>query len=46
LEYILDDDISLTQDLLFFDEIQDCPKAINSMKFFCEELKDLAIISA
>jgi len=46
LEYILNDTINVWQDLLFFDEIQECPLAINSLKFFCEEKKDLAIISA
>ena len=44
IEYLLDDDINLEKDLLFFDEIQECPKAINSLKFFNEELKCLPII--
>lgn len=46
LEYILNTDININTDLLFFDEIQECPNAINSLKFFCEDLPELAIISA
>ncbi len=46
LEYLLNDSIDIENDLLFFDEIQECPLAINSLKFFCEERKKLAIISA
>lgn len=46
LEYILNDIIDSENDLLFFDEIQECPKAINSLKFFCEDLPRIAIISA
>ena len=32
--------------LLFFDEIQECPRAITAMKYFCENMKDLHIICA
>ena len=32
--------------LLFFDEIQECPKAITSLKYFCEDLKELHVIGA
>ena len=46
IEYLLGDDINIEKDLLFFDEIQECSKAINSLKFFNEELKNLAIINA
>ncbi|MDQ7009339.1 MAG: AAA family ATPase [Candidatus Gracilibacteria bacterium] len=46
LEYILDENIDIKNDLIFFDEIQECPKAINSFKFFCEKKKELAIIGA
>jgi len=46
LEYILNKKIDTKNDLIFFDEIQECPKAINSFKFFCEEMKELAIIWA
>lgn len=46
LEYLLNENIDVKNDLIFFDEIQECPKAINSFKFFCEEKKELAIIWA
>ena len=32
--------------LVFFDEIQECPRAITSLKYFCEEMRDLHIICA
>lgn len=32
--------------LLFFDEIQECPRAITSLKYFCENLRDLHVICA
>ena len=32
--------------LLFFDEIQECPRAITAIKYFCENMKDLHIICA
>jgi predicted AAA+ superfamily ATPase len=32
--------------LLFFDEIQECPKAIMALRYFYEEMPDLHIISA
>ncbi|MEI8347038.1 MAG: AAA family ATPase [Pseudomonadota bacterium] len=38
--------ISLKDDLIFFDEIQDCPQALNSLKFFAEDLPHSYIISA
>lgn len=46
IEFYLWNRINIKTDLLFFDEIQDCPKAINSLKFFHEELPELNIISA
>lgn len=46
IEFELWEKIDVKNDLIFFDEIQDCPKAINSLKFFCEELRELNIISA
>ena len=42
--FFLDINIDINNDLLFFDEIQECPKAINSFKFFCEEKIELAVI--
>lgn len=32
--------------LLIFDEIQECPKALNSLKYFCEEANEYHIIAA
>ena len=31
---------------VFFDEIQDCPRAITSLKYFCENMRDLHLICA
>lgn len=38
--------INLEQDLLFFDEIQECPRALTSLKYFYEDLPQLAICAA
>lgn len=32
--------------LLFFDEIQECPRAITAMKYFCENVRKLHVICA
>lgn len=32
--------------LVFFDEIQDCPRAIQSLKYFCENLPELHVVAA
>ncbi|MDD6096305.1 MAG: AAA family ATPase, partial [Firmicutes bacterium] len=32
--------------LVVFDEIQDCPRAIQSLKYFCENLQELHLIAA
>lgn len=32
--------------LLIFDEVQDCPKVINSMKYFCENAPEYHIACA
>lgn len=32
--------------LVIFDEIQDCPRAIQSLKYFCENMPQLHIIAA
>ncbi len=34
------------QALLIFDEIQACPKALTSLKYFSEDLPELALASA
>ena len=32
--------------LVVFDEIQDCPRAIQSLKYFCENMQELHVIAA
>lgn len=32
--------------LVFFDEIQECPKAITSLKYFCENMPELHLVTA
>ena len=32
--------------LVFFDEIQECPRAITALKYFCENMKELHLICA
>lgn len=39
-------DITPGDTLLVLDEIQDCPKALESLKFFCEDTPDIHIIVA
>ncbi len=46
LEILLNAKITLGNDLLFFDEIQESPKAIMSLRYFYEELPEMHIIAA
>ena len=46
LSYVNQVPINLEKDLVFFDEIQECPKALTALKYFCENNPKLAIISA
>ncbi len=46
LEFYLDSSISVQEDILFFDEIQACPRALNSLKYFQEKKPNLAIVAA
>lgn len=39
-------DIEPDETLLIFDEIQNCPKALNSLKYFCEEANDYHVVAA
>lgn len=39
-------DIEPGNTLLIFDEIQECPKAINSLKYFCEEANEYHVAAA
>ena len=36
LEFFINDDIDITGDLIIFDEIQECPRALTSLKYFAE----------
>ena len=46
LEILLNKSIDLTSDLLFFDEIQECPNAIKVLRYFYEEMPELHVIAA
>ena len=46
LELLLNRNINPATDLLILDEIQDCPRAITSLKYFYENMPDLAICCA
>ena len=46
LEIALNTRIEVGKDLLFLDEIQACPKAISSLRYFYEQIPDLHIIAA
>lgn len=46
LEFYFNNTIDTEQDLLILDEIQNCPRAITSLKYFCEDLPSLAVCAA
>ena len=46
LELIQNKKIATGNDLLFFDEIQECPKAIMALRYFYEEIPELHVIAA
>ena len=46
LGLILDTNIEVGNTLLFFDEIQDCPDALMSLRYFYEEMPNLHLIAA
>src|SRR3990167_3561371 len=46
LSFLLKTPIEETKDLLIFDEIQACPSALTSLKYFSEQLPELAICCA
>ena len=46
IEIMKNTKIEINKTLLFFDEIQECPRAITSLKYFCENLKELHVICA
>jgi len=46
LELYLGKSINPNKTLLIFDEIQVCPSALNSLKYFCEDARQYAVIAA
>lgn len=46
LSFICSKRIEPGKTLLILDEIQECPRAITSLKYFCENMRDLHIICA
>src|SRR5688500_7441911 len=46
LEILTNQTIKPTENLLFFDEIQECPKAIIALRYFYEQMPELHVISA
>ena len=46
LSFVLGAPVDTRRDLLFFDEIQSCPRAITALKYFCEDARELAIVCA
>lgn len=46
LEILLNASIRPGRDLLFFDEIQSCPRAITALRYFYEEIPQLHIVAA
>ncbi len=46
LELVLNAQIRVGEVLLFFDEIQACPNALTSLRYFYEELPELHIVAA
>lgn len=46
LQFYLDRPIDRGRDLVIFDEIQRIPKALTSLKYFAEEMPDLALCAA
>lgn len=46
LQFYLDISIDKQSDLVIFDEIQHCPRALTSLKYFCEQMPDLALCAA
>ncbi len=46
LNFHLNTEINIAYDLVIFDEIQASPHALTSLKYFCEELPELALCGA
>jgi len=46
LQFYLDTSIDTTRDLIIFDEIQRCPRALTALKYFYEQIPEIALCSA
>jgi len=46
ISFYLDRNIAPDKDLLVFDEIQECPRALTSLKYFQEDMPELAVCAA
>jgi predicted AAA+ superfamily ATPase len=46
LEYLTNKKIDVGSDLIIFDEIQACPLALTSLKYFCEDLSSAFVCAA
>jgi len=46
LQFYLDTSIDTASDLVIFDEIQRCPRALTALKYFREQMPELALCSA
>jgi predicted AAA+ superfamily ATPase len=46
LSLILEKSINPQEDLLIFDEVQQCPRALTGLKYFCEKMPELAVCAA
>ena len=46
ISFLLNTSIDIQNDLVIFDELQACPKAITSLKYFSEQMPELALCCA
>ena len=46
LALLLNESINLKEDLLILDEVQQCPRALTSLKYFAEKMPELAVCAA
>lgn len=46
LQFYLDTSIDTARDLIIFDEIQRCPRALTALKYFCERMPEIALCTA
>ncbi len=46
LSLLLNEPINLQEDLLVLDELQECPRALTSLKYFAERMPELALCAA